>query len=215
LPRSERQRRSRGSGGTFARLKGEILTLRTAIHLMELNPTLEGSLNVPNLERQEYVMLPPQIAASMLDGLSRDPNAAVETGTDAFVTLHLRTVDALKGYVKMVEKAEPEFRPVARRFHDLHARHAAALAGKLATMGVAVDPDGSLMGTINETVVGLRAFFDEIDEDVMSNIRNGEGHVLDAFDEVQKVDLSPEDASDVSAMRDELVALLDETRGLD
>ena len=39
------------------------------------------------------------------------------------------------------------------------------------------------MGTINETVVGLRAVFDEIDADVLSSIRNGEDHVLDAFDD--------------------------------
>jgi hypothetical protein len=170
---------------------------------------------VQDLERKESAMLPPQIAASMLDGSSNDPNAAAEAGKDALVTLHLRTVDALKGYVKMVEKAEPEFRPVAKVFHDLHERHAAALAGMLATMGVTVDADGSLMGTINETIVSMRAFFDEIDEDVLSSIRNGEDHVLDAFDEVLKAELSVEDAAAVSAMRDELVELLDDVRPVD
>ena len=68
-------------------------------------------------------MLPPHIAASMLDGSSSDPNTWLrKQARDALVTLHLRTVDALKGYVKMVEKAEPEFRPVAQLFHDLHSR---------------------------------------------------------------------------------------------
>jgi Domain of unknown function (DUF2383) len=170
---------------------------------------------VQDLERKESAMLPPQIAASMLDGSSNDPNAAAEAGKDSLVTLHLRTVDALKGYVKMVEKAEPEFRPVAQVFHDLHERHAAALAGMLAAMGVTVDADGSLMGTINETVVSMRAFFDEIDEDVLSSIRNGEDHVLDAFDDVLKAELSVEDAAAVSAMRDELVELLDDVRPVD
>lgn len=160
-------------------------------------------------------MLTPQIAAAMLDSSSTEPNATAEAGKDALVTLHQRTVDTLKGYMKMVDKAEPEFLPVAQRFHDLHVRHAAALAGKLSAMGVAVDPDGTLMGTINETVVGLRAFFDEIDEDVMSSIRNGENHVLEAFDDALDVKLSPEDAADISAMRDELVGLLEDTRDLD
>jgi Domain of unknown function (DUF2383) len=167
------------------------------------------------LDRKESAMLTPQLAVNMLDASSNDPNAPAEGGKDALVTLHLRTVDALKGYVKMVEKAEPEFRPVAQRFHDLHARHASALSGKLAAMGVTFNPGGSLMATVNETVVGLRAFFDEIDEQVMSSIRNGEDHVLDAFDDVLTLDLSPQDAADVSAMRDELVALLDDTRDLD
>lgn len=159
-------------------------------------------------------MLPTHIAAGILDGSSTDPNAA-EAGKDALATLHLRTVDALKGYVKMVEKAEPEFRPVAQVFHDLHERHASALAGMLSARGVAADADGSLMGTINETVVSLRAFFDEIDADVLSSIRNGEGHVLDAFDEALKAELPVEDAKRVSTMRDELVELLDDVRQVD
>jgi Domain of unknown function (DUF2383) len=177
---------------------------------------LRGSSDeLQHLDHKESAMLPPHIAASMLDGSSNDPNAAEEAGRDALVTLHLRTVDALKGYVKMVEKAEPEFRPVAQLFHDLHARHAAAIARLLSTMGVTVDPEGSLMGTINEAVVGLRAVFDEIDADVLSSIRNGEDHVLDAFDEVLKLKLSVEDAAAISAMRDELVELLDDVRQVD
>lgn len=160
-------------------------------------------------------MLTPQIAANMLATSSNDSNAAADGSNEALVALHLKTVDALKGYVKMVEKAEPEFRPVAQRFHDLHARQASALASKLSARGLNVDADGSLMGTINETVVGLRAFFDEIDADVMSSIRNGEDHVLDAFDTVLEHDLPPQDAVDMSAMRDALVALLDDTRDLE
>jgi hypothetical protein len=61
----------------------------------------------------------------------------------------------------------------------------------------------------------MRAFFDEIDEDVLSSIRNGEDHVLDAFDDVLKAELSVEDAAVVSAMRDELVELLDDVRPVD
>ena len=160
-------------------------------------------------------MLPPIFAASILDGSSNDLDPNAEAAKDALVTLHHRTVDALKGYVKMVEKAEPEFLPVAQRFHDLHARHAAAIAEKLFAMGIAADPGGTLMGTINETVVGLRAFFDEIDADVMNSIRNGENHVLGAFNDVLQVEQSPGDAADISAMRDELVGLLEDTRDID
>ncbi len=155
-------------------------------------------------------MLTPQIAATMLDESSNDR----DVGKDEIVKLYHRTVDVLKGYVKMVEKAEPEFLPVAQRFHDLHARHASALVAKLSAMGIAAD-DGTLMGTINETVVGVRAFFDEIDADLMSSIRNGENHVLEAFDDALDAELSPDDAADISAMRDELVGLLEDTRDID
>lgn len=160
-------------------------------------------------------MLTPQIAASLLDSDSNDPNSTDNRFRDALVTLHHRTVDALRGYEKMVDKAEPEFLPVAKSFRDLHARHASGLAGILSGMGIAVDQAGTLMGTINETVVSLRALFDEIDEDVMDSIRNGEDHVLRAFDEVLKADHAPEVTGKVSAMRDDLVRLLDDTRNLD
>lgn len=160
-------------------------------------------------------MLTPQIAASLLDGAANDPDSTDNLFRDALVTLHNRTVDALRGHEKMVEKAEPEFLPVAKSFRDLHRRHASGIAGILSGMGIAVDPGGTLMGSINETVVSLRALFDEIDEDAMDSIRNGENHVLRAFDEVLKVEQAPEIAAKVSAMREELVRLLDDTRHLD
>jgi hypothetical protein len=67
------------------------------------------------------------------------------------------------------------------------------------------------MGTINETVVGLRAFFDEIDEDVMGSIRSGEGHVLKAFDAVLKSSPDGDQLAEVTRMRAEL----HDTRHLD
>jgi hypothetical protein len=151
-------------------------------------------------------------AGMMLDGASdnanEDPNAAL-------AILHTHTVDALKGFEKMVEKAEPEFRRVAQRFHDLHERHARELADHLTARVRTVDADGSFMGTINETVVGLRAFFDEIDEGVMGSIRSGEGHVLKAFDAVLKSSPDGDHLAEITRMRAELTELLHDTRHLD
>lgn len=160
-------------------------------------------------------MLTPHITAMMLDETSSEPSASLHDSDAALATLHTRTVDALKGFVKMVENAEPDFRPLVQRFHDLHLRHADEIGRLLTARGKTVDADGSFMGTINETVVGLRAFFDEIDEEVMSSVRSGEGHVLKAFDHVLKSPLEAHDLADITRMRAELAQLLHETRHLD
>ncbi len=128
---------------------------------------------------------------------------------DALMALHTRTVDTQTGYEKMLEKAEPEFRPVVEGFYDLHSAHAARIAGILAAKGHMVDGDGSMMGAINRTVVAVRSFFDEIDADTMTAIRNGEEHVLTAFGEALMQPLPQEDVVQLGAMRDELIALLD------
>jgi hypothetical protein len=155
------------------------------------------------------------MAGMMLAETATEPSAGVPDPDAALATLHTRTVDALKGFVKMVEKAEPEFRPVVQRFHDLHVRHADDIGQFLLARGKQVDADGSFMGTINETVVGLRAFFDEIDEEVMNSVRSGEGHVLKAFDAVLKAPLEAHEQAEITKMRAELAGLLHETRHLD
>lgn len=129
------------------------------------------------------------------------------------VALHQRTVDALKGYAKMVDKAELEFRLTAEKFRALHERHAAALADLLAELGEEVTPDASMMGNLNQAVVAFRSFVDDIDHDLMPQIRDGEEWVLDAFDEAI---LAQDDAVAVrlADMRGELDALLAETSHL-
>lgn len=153
-------------------------------------------------------MLPPSIPAGALD--PTEGEASVDAGCEALFDLHTTTIDVLKGYEKMVEKAEPDFRPVAQKFLDLHSRHAVALESMLVAKGVEIDADGSLMGTINRAVVGMRAFFDKIDEDVLGSINDGEEHVLAAYDDALVSGRTPEDADALSAMRDELVTLLQE-----
>lgn len=140
---------------------------------------------------------------------SRAPENDSEA-TEALVTLHQRTVDALKGYAKMVEKAEPEFRNTAERFRSLHAANAARMSRILARLGHPVSDDASMMGNLNEAVVAFRAFVDQIDEDVMDQIRDGEDWILAAFDDAVA---SRQDAvrAELFEMRAELVKLLDET----
>lgn len=151
-------------------------------------------------------MIPLQTAKADLPGS--------EDFVDALVRLHNRTVDALAGYAKMVEKADASFKPVAEEFRALHATHAEQLVRLIAGYGREVDEDGTLMGSVNVAVVSLRALLDRIDSDVMDNIRSGEENVLTAFDEAIAAADDPALTTDLMHMRDELTALLDRTSSL-
>lgn len=161
-------------------------------------------------------MLTPETGRMMLDSATGETEGQAPLVADTVAEVHTRTVDALRGHETMVEKAEPEFRATAKKFRDLHDRHAVAITSILTEMGATVDEDGSFMGSVNKAVVSLRAFFDEIDDDVMDNIRNGEDHVLKAFDDaLAGGGLRPEHETSLMSMRQELLALLDATSHLD
>ena len=137
----------------------------------------------------------------------------VEDG-DALQHLHDRITDALEGFRVMADKAEASFRPVVQRFVTLHQKQAAAVAAMLVARGAGDDLDGTLMGTVNRAVVAVRALFTGIDADVLASIRSGEEHVLAAFDRAIGGVVAPDDATALSALRDDLVTLLDDTRDL-
>lgn len=132
----------------------------------------------------------------------------------ALIALYDRTVDAVKGYDKMVEKADPAFRDTADRFRTLHARHAKDLQQLFSDLGIETDADGSLMGTVNQAVVTFRAFFDEIDEDVMDQVRSGEDWVLKAFEDAFAEQDTAVAGPKLRAMQAELIDLLVDTRHL-
>lgn len=130
----------------------------------------------------------------------------------ALAAIYDRSVDSVKGFATMVEKAEPSFRATAARFRALHAGHVDRLAGLLAAKGMMLDADGTVMGTVNQAVIGFLAVFDDIEEGVMDQVRSGEDWVLKAFDAA--IAEHPEAAAPLHAMRAELTNLLAETQDL-
>ena len=152
--------------------------------------------------------VPPASQMHSLDG--RDAQADAQ----ALTLLHDRVVDSVKGYAKVVEKAEPAFRDTAERFRALHARHAEDLARLLGDLGIDSDSQGTMMGTVHQAVVTFRAFFDDIDEDVMDQMRSGEDWILKAFDDAIAEQESTAAEPKLRAMQAELTDLLAETRHL-
>ncbi|MCE6949717.1 PA2169 family four-helix-bundle protein [Cereibacter sphaeroides] len=141
-----------------------------------------------------------------------DQSHAQEKATDALAALHDRTIDVLAGFETMVDKAEPDFRPLAERFRGLHQRHAGQIAALLAAAGREADADGTFMSTVNRAVVSMRSLVDDIDEDILKQVESGEQHVVDAFDEALAQPQSPEAKGRLAEMRQELVSLLGEAR---
>ncbi len=128
---------------------------------------------------------------------------------EALIDLHTRSIDTLRGFETMVEKAVPAFRTIAEKFRALHARHVTRLATMVREMGGRPDSDGSFMGTVNRTVVTLRATFDTIDHQVIHQIHSGEAHVLAAFDRALGTRLPQRQIDALSWMRVELAGLLE------
>ncbi len=133
---------------------------------------------------------------------------------DALIDLHTISVDTRRGYDKMADRAEASFRPTVERFVALHTRHAARLDRMVREMGAVPDAGGSFMGTVNRTVVAVRAFFDDIDADTMTQIRSGEDHVLAAFDRAIAASLPQGHRAALDDMRAELSSLLAATRSV-
>lgn len=154
------------------------------------------------------------LAFDEADPLNAEGRQPTGDGDAALLGLFDTCVDAERGFATMVDKAEPEFRDTAERFRALHDRHAALLRNLLSDRGLEPDSEGSFMGNVNEMVVTVRAFFDDIDADVMAQVRDGESRVLGAFDRAIAAPLLGPEAMMLRRLRDELTALLHQTRSI-
>jgi uncharacterized protein (TIGR02284 family) len=139
---------------------------------------------------------------------------AARDSLDTLLALQTLSVDTLHGFRKMVEKAEPHFRPIAERFAALHDQHVAKMDKMVREAGGIPDDDGSFMGRVNTAVVTLRAVFDDIDTGVMDQVRSGEKNLIATFDDAIASPLPLGQREALTQMKVELVQLLDETRDL-
>ena len=97
--------------------------------------------------------------------------------------LHVSIVDVIEGYEAMVEKAEPSLRPIVEDLLQLHREHSEEIAHELSDRGAEFDDGGSIQGTLNSTVVSIRALFTDLDLSALSPALDGEERLLKAYDE--------------------------------
>ncbi|MEX3017709.1 DUF2383 domain-containing protein [Gymnodinialimonas hymeniacidonis] len=131
---------------------------------------------------------------------------------DAVQKVLTRTLDALAGYDKMLPEAEPEVAPILRKLRETHHSHADQLSAMIVALGGTPETDGSFMSKVNETVVSLRAFFDEIDDDALERVIEGEEWVTDAFGDAAKELPEGHHRDELVKLRGELEEVLKEAR---
>ncbi|MDP2121876.1 MAG: DUF2383 domain-containing protein [Hoeflea sp.] len=102
---------------------------------------------------------------------------------DAVGDTHIALIDAVHGYDVMLEKAEPEIRTVLETTRETTDRQAGELAQFLVAHGRHPSEDGSFMSTVHEGVVRTRAFFTDLDGDVLPAVVDGERRIVSSYDD--------------------------------
>ncbi|WP_322893334.1 MULTISPECIES: DUF2383 domain-containing protein [unclassified Yoonia] len=127
---------------------------------------------------------------------------------DLIAKVYTSVLDTISGFDKLVEKAEPSFKPAAQEFLTMHSRHEGVLAAYLAQAGRVPDDDGSFFGTINRAVIEARSWFEDVDRDVMDRVAEGEEQVLETYAEARDVGQTIEANAMLTDQMAEITALL-------
>jgi hypothetical protein len=104
---------------------------------------------------------------------------------DLIAEVHTRVLDTLAGFEKVVEKAQPDFKPVAKAFLAMHLRHEAELANALSISSRDPSADGSVFGAINRAAVEIKSWFEDVTDKIMDQVKFAELHILDAYSDAQ------------------------------
>jgi len=107
----------------------------------------------------------------------------VNTPLDALHQSHTATNDVLNGYDTMLDRAEPEIKPVLTDLAAMHRDHAAALKGRLHALGDDGEGDTSFRGTMNSLAVTMRDWVADLDEGSLDAVQRGEKALLDIYDD--------------------------------
>ena len=109
------------------------------------------------------------------------------SGAQAFdakaAKVHTRVLDVIQGYEELVERAEPDLKPLAERMLALHRAHHEELHAMLAARGHAPDDGGSFMSLVQENVIRVRSWLDDMDRDLIPRIRKGEESLIEIYDD--------------------------------
>lgn len=130
----------------------------------------------------------PKVAPDASDTVTDHPDPGhhpEDERLDRLAEIHTRVLDTINGFEKLIDKAEPDFIPVAKAFHDMHTRHERDLAEYLLKAGRDPEQDGSFFGSVNKAVIEMRSWFSDIDHNVMDQVKEGEKHVLEAYQEAR------------------------------
>lgn len=97
--------------------------------------------------------------------------------------VHTRVLDVIEGYEELARRAEPDLEPLARRMLALHRAHHEQLHVLLEARGHPPDDKGSFMAVMQRNVMRVRSWVDDMDRDLVPNIRMGERQLMELYDE--------------------------------
>ena len=96
--------------------------------------------------------------------------------------VHTRVLDVIQGYEELVDRAEPDLKPLAQRMLALHRAHHHELHLILEERGHPPDDRGSFMSLVQENVIRVRSWFDDMDREIIPRIREGEEQLTELYD---------------------------------
>ncbi len=163
------------------------------------------------MDPKDIKHLNPKLAPGASDPIETVPEPELHPGDDPLdkiAEVHTRVLDTISGFEKLSEKAEPEFKPVADAFLTTHQKHEAELARYLRKMGRDPNDDGSFFGAVNSSLIEIRSWFEDVTADVMDRVKEGEKHVLEAYEQARDTGQTIEANAMLSYHMEQLNALL-------
>lgn len=119
-----------------------------------------------------------------MDGAEAEGDGVEETEFDERAAkVHTRVLDVIRGYEELAERAEPDLKPLVERMLMLHRAHHDQLHILLESRGHPPDERGSFMSIIQENVMRVRSWFDDMDRDLIPQIKMGEEQLMELYDQ--------------------------------
>ena len=140
------------------------------------------------MDPKDIKHLNPKVAPTASDPIETVPTAQQDPGDDPLdkiAEVHTRVLDTIAGFEKLSQKAELDFKPVSDAFLATHQKHERELADYLRKAGRNPGDDGSFFGTVNSSLIEIRSWFENVDDDVMDRVAEGEKHVLDGYEQAR------------------------------
>lgn len=142
------------------------------------------------MDAKDIKHLNPKVAEGAGEPFETSADPSLEPGDERLkhiAEVHTRVLDTIAGFDKLVEKAKPDFQPMAEAFLSMHKAHERVLADYLLRQGHDVSDDGSLFGTVNRGIIEARSWFENVDDAMIDRVVSGEKHVLEAYEDARAV----------------------------
>lgn len=163
------------------------------------------------MDPKDIKHLNPKLAPGAADPIETAAEPELHPGDDPIdriAEVHTRVLDVIAGFEKLSEKAEPGFKPVADAFLATHQKHEAELAIYLRKMGRDPNDDGSFFSTVNRSLIEIRSWFEDVADNVMDRVQEGEKHVLYGYEQARDTGQTIEANAMLSYHMEQINALL-------